>query len=81
MKVTTRNVVFLSIIFISTFYVYISRNSVLSHLQEFCEWVDSLGYIGFFVLGLADLVGVAICFPFTIVFEFAAGFLYRFKYG
>lgn len=81
MKVTTRNVVFLLIIFISTFSVYFSRNSMLNYVQEFTKWVESLGSTGFILLGLADLIGVAICFPFTIAFEFAAGFLYRFYYG
>lgn len=41
-----------------------------------CEWVASMGYWAPFILGLIDAVGVAICFPLTLAFELAAGFLF-----
>lgn len=81
MKFAARNIIIASIVGLSLLYTYNSYNSIRNHLQSFCEWVDSLGNIGFIVLGIADFIGVAICFPFTITFELAAGFLYRFYYG
>jgi uncharacterized membrane protein YdjX (TVP38/TMEM64 family) len=41
-----------------------------------CEWVASMGIWAPVILGLIDAVGVAICFPLTVAFELAAGFLF-----
>jgi hypothetical protein len=41
-----------------------------------CEWVASMGIWAPFILGIIDAVGVAICFPLTLAFELAAGFLF-----
>lgn len=46
------------------------------HVAALCEWVASKGAWAPFILGLIDAVGVAICFPLTLAFELAAGFLF-----
>lgn len=51
------------------------------YVGELCEWVASMGIWAPFILGLIDAVGVAICFPLTLAFELAAGFLFGITAG
>lgn len=55
-------------LFPTTFFSY--------YVEQLCEWVASMGVWAPFILGLIDAVGVAICFPLTLAFELAAGFLF-----
>lgn len=81
LKNATRNITFIVLIVFSLASTYWYRDYVILKLEQFCQWVDSLGRVGYLILGLADLIGVVICFPFTIAFEIAAGFLFQFTYG
>lgn len=46
------------------------------YVGALCEWVASMGFWAPIILGVIDAVGVAICFPLTVAFELAAGFLF-----
>eukprot|EP00588_Corethron_pennatum_P004063 CAMPEP_0194296418 /NCGR_PEP_ID=MMETSP0169-20130528/56077_1 /TAXON_ID=218684 /ORGANISM="Corethron pennatum, Strain L29A3" /LENGTH=268 /DNA_ID=CAMNT_0039045871 /DNA_START=396 /DNA_END=1202 /DNA_ORIENTATION=+ len=45
------------------------------------EWASSHGALGLCVFAAAHIVGVVICFPATILFEIAAGFLFGMVQG
>lgn len=55
---------------------FVSADSMRQKLLDFNVWVASLGYLGPLVLATADAIAIVLCFPFTVGFELAAGFLF-----
>ena len=48
---------------------------------ELCEWASTHGMLGVTLFALVHMAAVVVCFPATILFEFAAGFTFGFQEG
>lgn len=78
---STKKVAIISFFVIAILCSYMYRDTVFDKLISFCEWIESLGFFGYIFLGIADILGVIICFPFTMIFEIGAGYLFKFTKG
>lgn len=55
---------------------FIPMDTMKEKVTQFNIWVESLGYLGPLVLAAVDTIAIVLCFPFTLGFELAAGFLF-----
>jgi uncharacterized membrane protein YdjX (TVP38/TMEM64 family) len=55
---------------------FVPMDVMKQKVTQFNLWVESLGYLGPLVLAIVDAVAIVLCFPFSVGFELAAGFLF-----
>ena len=60
----------------STMPVALIESTPSAAIAEIAQWASSNGAIGICAFGAAHAAAVIVCFPFTILFELAAGFAF-----